>query len=311
VSKSILIIGACGQIGTELTTTLRAQHGASNVIATDIRPAPEGLLGDGPFEVLNAMDGQALKKIVDQYQVGTIYHMAALLSAKAEGQPELAWDLNMTSLFHVLNLAKEGLIDKIFWPSSIAVFGPTTPKQQTPQQTVTEPTTVYGISKLAGEGWCSYYQKRYGVDVRTVRYPGLISWKTIPGGGTTDYAIAIYHDALAKGHYDCFLQEDTRMPMMYMEDAVRGTIELMESDNLNEYKAYNLGAISFTPKEQAESIRKHLPGFTMEANPDFRQAIADTWPQSVDDSQAREDWQWNHRYDLDDITEVMLQNLKN
>jgi nucleoside-diphosphate-sugar epimerase len=310
VSKSILIIGACGQIGTELTTTLRAQHRASNVIATDIRPAPEGLLGDGPFEVLNAMDGQALKKIVDQYQVGTIYHMAALLSAKAEGQPELAWDLNMTSLFHVLNLAKEGHIDKIFWPSSIAVFGPTTPKEQTPQQTVTEPTTVYGISKLAGEGWCSYYQKRYGVDVRTVRYPGLISWKTIPGGGTTDYAIAIYQDALDKGHYNCFLQEDSRMPMMYMEDAVRGTIELMESDNLNNYKAYNLGAISFTPKEQAESIRKYLPRFTMEATPDFRQAIADTWPQSVDDSQAREDWQWNHRYDLDDITKVMLQNLK-
>lgn len=236
--------------------------------------------------------------------------MAALLSAKAEGQPELAWDLNMTSLFHVLNLAKEGLIDKIFWPSSIAVFGPTTPKQQTPQQTVTEPTTVYGISKLAGEGWCSYYQKRYGVDVRTVRYPGLISWKTIPGGGTTDYAIAIYHEALSNGHYDCFLQEDTRMPMMYMEDAVRGTIELMESENLNAYKAYNLGAISFTPKEQAESIRKHLPEFTMDTTPDFRQAIADTWPQSVDDSQAREDWHWNHRYDLDAITEVMLQNLK-
>jgi len=309
VSKRILIIGACGQIGTELTTTLRSKWGASQVVATDIRPAPEGLLGDGPFEILNAMDAEEIKKLVEQYEIGTIYHMAAMLSAKAEGQPELAWDLNMTSLFHVLNLAKDGLIDKIFWPSSIAVFGPSTPKVNTPQHTVTAPTTVYGISKLAGEGWCAYYKQKYGVDVRSIRYPGLISWKTTPGGGTTDYAIAIYHDALEKGHYDCYLREDTRMPMMYMDDAVRGTIELMESENLPEYKAYNLGATSFNPEEQAASIRSHFPDFTISYEADFRQAIADTWPQSIDDQEARQDWGWKHQYDLNDISRKMLAHL--
>ena len=304
-----MIIGACGQIGTELTHQLRSIYGISKVIATDIREAPDGLLGEGPFELLDAMNATALERLVEQYQVGTIYHMAAMLSATAERNPEFAWDLNMTSLFHVLNLARDKKIEKIFWPSSIAVFGPNTPKTRTPQYTVTDPGTVYGISKLAGEGWCAYYQTKYGVDVRSIRYPGLISWKTEPGGGTTDYAIAIYHHAIKEGKYECYLESDTRMPMMYMDDAIRGTIELMQSSTLKEYKAYNLGASSFSPQEQADNIRRHLPHFEIQYKPDFRQAIANTWPQSVDDSEARGDWGWNHRFELDDISREMLQNL--
>lgn len=305
----ILIIGAGGQVGQELTAKLREKHGNEKVIASDIREV-EGL--KAPFEKLDAMDGDALKSIVQKHQIKEVYHLAALLSATAEKNIHFAWDLNMKSLFHVLELAKEKVIDKIFWPSSIAVFGPTTPKQNTPQETVTEPTTVYGISKLAGERWCEYYANKFGVDVRSVRYPGLIGYKTMPGGGTTDYAVDIYHQALEAGKYECFLEEDTYLPMMYMEDAIRATIEIMEapSENIQIRSSYNLSAISFSPKEVAESIQKELPEFEISYQPDFRQKIAESWPQSIDDSRAREDWTWREDYDLAKMTADMLLHLR-
>jgi nucleoside-diphosphate-sugar epimerase len=238
--------------------------------------------------------------------------MAALLSATAEKNPAFAWDLNMNSLFHVLNLAKAKKIKKIFWPSSIAVFGPTTPRENTPQYTIMEPTTVYGISKQTGERWCEYYHHQYGVDVRSIRYPGLISWTTEPGGGTTDYAVDIYHKALKKGKFECFLSEETKLPMMYMDDAIRATVEIMQADKdaVKIRSSYNLAGISFTPAEIAEEIKKHLPNFTISYKPDFRQKIADSWPASIDDSAAREDWGWKHEFEMDSMTEVMLENLK-
>jgi len=305
----ILIIGAGGQVGQELIAKLREKHGKDKVVASDIRQI-EAL--EAPFEQLDAMDGDRLKEIVDQYKVTEIYHLAALLSANAEKQIKFAWELNMQSLFHVLELAKEGKIKKVFWPSSIAVFGPTTPKLNTPQETVTEPTTVYGISKLAGERWCEYYANQFDVDVRSIRYPGLIGYKSMPGGGTTDYAVDIYHQALEKGSYECFLREDAYLPMMYMEDAIRATIELMEA-NADEVKirsSYNLGGISFSPKEIAESIRKEIPNFEISYAPDFRQAIAESWPSSIDDQPAREDWGWKEAYDLDRMSADMLKQLR-
>ena len=238
--------------------------------------------------------------------------MAALLSATGEKYPMEAWDLNMNSLFHVLNLAKEKIIDHIFWPSSIAVFGPTTPRIDTPQHTTMEPTTVYGITKQVGERWCEYYNNIYSVDVRSLRYPGIISWKTLPGGGTTDYAIDIFHQAIKDGHYECFLNENSTLPMMYMEDAIKATVNIMQakSETIKIRSAYNLAAISFSPKEIVESIKKHIPDFTIDYKPDFRQAIADSWPSSIDDTKARKDWNWNHSFDLDAITKDMIKNLK-
>lgn len=266
----------------------------------------------GPFELIDATSYDAVEDVVMHYEVEEVYLMAAMLSATAEKFPERAWNLNMNSLFNVLNLAKEKKIDKLFWPSSIAVFGTNTPKYNTPQNTLMEPSTVYGISKQTGERWCSYYHAKYGVDVRSVRFPGLISWKTQPGGGTTDYAVEIYGQALKEGSYKCFLKEDTKLPMMFMDDAIRAAIELMESNdrNLTIRSSYNLAAMSFTPKEIAQSIREHLPNFSISYDPDFRQAIADSWPNSIDDSQARKDWGWKHHFDLKKTTTEMLKNLQ-
>lgn len=310
--STILIIGACGQIGTELTKKLREVYGTDKVIASDVRKGNPEFVASGPFEVVNALDYNQVELVIEKYNVDEVYLMAALLSATAEKNPAFAWDLNMNSLFHVLNLAKAGKIKKIFWPSSIAVFGPTTPKQNTPQYTVMEPSTVYGISKQSGERWCEYYHNIYGVDVRSIRYPGLISWSTPPGGGTTDYAVDIYHKALGDGKYTCFLGEDTRLPMMYMDDAIRATIEIMQApaENIKIRSAYNLSAMDFTPKEITKAIQQHIPDFTIDYAPDFRQKIADSWPQSIDDSRARQDWNWKHDYDLDAMTANMLEHLK-
>lgn len=311
-SVKILIIGACGQIGTELTQKLRAIHGTNNVIASDIRKLNIEVVNSGPFEVVNALDFNQIQHLVEIHQIDDVYLMAALLSATAEKNPAFAWDLNMNSLFHVLNLAKAKKIKKIFWPSSIAVFGPTTPKENTPQYTIMEPSTVYGISKQAGERWCEYYHNTYGVDVRSVRYPGLISWSSPPGGGTTDYAVDIFHKALSENKYECFLSENTKMPMMYMDDAIRATIEIMDtpSDNIKIRSSYNLAAMSFTPKEIALEIKKQLPDFSIQYAPDFRQKIADSWPASIDDSFARADWNWQQQYDLASMTKEMLAKLK-
>ena len=312
MSAKILIIGACGQIGTELTKKLRAIYGVENVIASDIRKLNNEVVNSGPFEVVNALDFNQIEHIVEVHQIEEVYLMAALLSATAEKNPAFAWDLNMNSLFHVLNLAKAKKIKKIFWPSSIAVFGPTTPRINTPQYTVMEPSTVYGISKQTGERWCEYYHNIYGVDVRSIRYPGLISWSTEPGGGTTDYAVDIYHKALSDDTYECFLSENTALPMMYMDDAIRATIQIMQapSEKIKIRSSYNLGGVSFTPKEIAATITKHIPNFTITYKPDFRQKIADSWPASIDDSSARDDWNWKHEFDLEMITEEMLENLK-
>jgi len=312
MSTKILIIGACGQIGTELTHQLRTIYGNENVIASDIRKLNNDVVNNGIFEVLNALDFNQIEHIIEKYHIEEVYLMAALLSATAEKNPAFAWDLNMNSLFHVLNIAKAKKIKKIFWPSSIAVFGPTTPTENTPQYTIMEPTTVYGISKQAGERWCEYYHHIFGVDVRSVRYPGLISWSTPPGGGTTDYAVDIYHKALEEGKYDCFLSEKTRLPMMYMEDAIRATIEIMQApaEQIKIRSSYNLAGISFSPKEIAEEIKKHILDFTITYNPDFRQKIADSWPASIDDSCARTDWNWKHHYDMESMTVEMLENLK-
>ncbi|CAM4173020.1 NAD-dependent epimerase/dehydratase family protein [Zobellia roscoffensis] len=311
MEKSILIIGACGQIGTELTFALRTMHGNESVIASDIREGNESLMDSGPFEILDATDYDALEEVVAYYEITEVYLMAAMLSATAEKFPMRAWNLNMNSLFNVLNLAKEKKIDKIFWPSSIAVFGPNTPKENTSQSTIMEPSTVYGISKQSGERWCDYYHNKYGVDVRSIRYPGLISWKTMPGGGTTDYAVEIYHKALSEKAYTCFLKEDTELPMMFMDDAIKATLQLMETDteNVKVRSSYNLSAMNFTPSQMAESIQKHIPDFKISYEPDFRQAIANSWPASIDDREARQDWNWQAEFDLEKTTKEMLGNL--
>lgn len=311
MSKTILILGACGQIGTELTLALRGMHGNDKVVASDIREGSAQLMESGPFEILDATNADAVEEVVMHYEVEEIYLMAAMLSATAEKFPQRAWNLNMNSLIHVLNLAKDRKVAKVFWPSSIAVFGGNTPKDLTPQATITEPATVYGISKLAGERWCAYYNKKYGVDVRSLRYPGLISSKTQPGGGTTDYAVEIYYEALATGAYTCYLEPDARLPMMFMDDAIRATLELMQADakQLSIRSSYNLGAMSFTPAELAASIRELLPDFKIYYAPDFRQQIAEGWPGSIDDSKARKDWGWRPEYDLKATTATMLEEL--
>ena len=311
MSEKILIIGAGGQIGSELTYKLRAIHGDANVIASDLNYNNLELVNSGTFEIIDAMDYASIKICCEKHNIDTIYLMAALLSATGEKYPMKAWDLNMQSLFHVLNLAKAKAIKKVFWPSSIAVFGPTTPTENTPQYTVMEPTTVYGITKQVGERWCEYYHQKYDVDVRSLRYPGIISWKTLPGGGTTDYAVEIYHEALKNKNYECFLTENTALPMMYMDDAINATVNIMaaKSENIKIRSSYNLSGISFTPKEIAESIKKEIPEFEISYKPDFRQQIADSWPSSINDTEAREQWDWKHQFDLDAITINMLTNL--
>ncbi|MDA7805569.1 NAD-dependent epimerase/dehydratase family protein [Schleiferiaceae bacterium] len=312
MNKTILILGACGQIGTELTLALRQKYGNESVVASDIRRGDLAELQDGPFEILDASDADALRAVCERYNVHTVYHLVAMLSATGEKFPMKAWDLNMQSLLHVLELAREGVIQKIFWPSSIAVFGPTTPKEHTPQQTIMEPSTVYGISKLAGERWCEYYFNKYGVDVRSIRYPGLISWKSQPGGGTTDYAVEIYYKALEEGRYTSFLSEHRALPMMYMNDAIRATIELTEApaEQVKVRNSYNLAGISFDPVTIAASIAGHIEGFEMDCVPDFRENIAASWPASIDDSAAQADWNWTPKYDLEAMTAAMLGNLK-
>ena len=312
MTERILIIGSSGQIGTELVMKLRNMYGNDNVIASDIRPSSEQVMQSGPFEKMDIMDEQLLRSIVKKYTVTQVYLLAALLSATAEQNIELGWSLNMRSHSHVLDLAKDGLIKKIFWPSSIAVFGPTTPMENTPQYTVMEPNTVYGITKQAGERWNEYYFNKFGVDVRSIRYPGLIGWKSTPGGGTTDYAVDIFHQAIQHGKYESFLSKNTGLPMMYMPDAIRATIELMEApaEQVKIRSSYNLAGVSFTPKQIAEKVSKHIPNFEMSYKPDFRQEIADSWPSSIDDTHAQNDWGWKLEYDLEKMTSDMMKNLK-
>lgn len=306
---TILVIGSSGQIGTELVQNLREIYGNSNVIASDIKPHSTE---EGPFEALNVLDQQAISDAVKKHKVTQVYLLAALLSATAEQNPKFGWQLNMEGLFNILDLAKEKIIKKVYWPSSIAVFGPNTPKVSTPQHCVMEPSTVYGISKQAGERWCEYYFKKYGVDVRSLRYPGLIGYKSAPGGGTTDYAVHIFHEALKNGSYECFLSENTTLPMMYMPDAIRATINIMdaESASIKVRSGYNISGMSFSPKEIAKEVEKHVPGFKMTYNPDYRQQIADSWPQSIDDSASRNDWGWKPEYDLAGMVRDMFINLK-
>lgn len=310
---TILVTGAAGQLGTELVAALQNIYGEAHVIATDLRtPEPQRQPHFPRFEQLDVLDSHLLAALTRKHNVTQIYHLAAMLSASGEKQPKQAWQLNIQGLLNVLDVALELKVAKVYWPSSIAVFGPTTPRQNTPQHCSMEPTTIYGISKLSGEGWCQYYYKRWGLDVRSLRYPGLIGYKSMPGGGTTDYAVDIYHKALLQKHFVCFLREDTYLPMMYMEDAVRATLELMHADahRIHIRTSYNLHAMSFCPRDVATAIRKYIPEFSIDYQPDFRQAIADSWPQSIDDSPARQDWGWKPAYDLDRMTDVMLKNIQ-
>ena len=311
---NILVIGAAGQIGSELVIELRKHYGSGHVFATDIKQAPSDVIEGGPFQILDVMDDKQLIHFIIRHKITQIYHLAAVLSGNAEKLPTQAWNINMESLMNILEVAK--MVDevkKVFWPSSIAVFGPTTPRTHTPQLTVMEPVTVYGISKMAGERWCDYYFSRYGVDVRSIRYPGLISYKTEAGGGTTDYAVEIYYEAIRNGNYECFLTADTALPMLFMPDAIQATIQLMEAERsqLSIHSAYNLGGMSITPDQVYREIRKEIPGFTISYKPDFRQAIADTWPQSVDDSLASKDWGFKQNYDLKKMTGIMLKEIRN
>lgn len=309
---TILLIGASGQIGTDLTMKLRAVYGTSHVVASDIKSASTEVMESGPYEQLDIMDPVRLNEIVLKYKVTQVYLLAALLSATAEKNIELGWALNMRSLSHVLELARHGKIKKVYWPSSIAVFGPSTPSINTPQHTIMDPNTVYGISKQAGERWCEYYYQKFGVDVRSIRYPGLISWKAKPGGGTTDYAVHIFHEAIKYGRYESFLSETTSLPMMYMPDAIRATLELMESpaNSIKIRSSYNVAGTSFNPAEIAAVIKQYIPHFEITYKTDERQAIANSWPQSINDSLAREHWNWKHEYDLGNMAEDMILNLK-
>ena len=308
----ILVIGASGQIGVELTLALRKIYGNANVVASDLREENELLKGSGPYVSLDVMNKEMLHVQVIRQNITQIYLLAAILSATGEKNPHLAWHLNMQGLLNVLDIAREEKLHKVYWPSSIAVFGPTSPKNNCPQQTIIEPITVYGISKYAGEFWCNYYSQRYGVDIRSLRYPGLISYKSAPGGGTTDYAIEIYYEARDNKKYDCFLNENTYLPMMYMPDAINATIQLMESPaaSISVHTSYNIGAMSFSPKEIAAAIQSHIPDFEITYHPDYRQKIADSWPQSIDDTVARNDWGWKPEYDLQKMTADMFENLK-
>ena len=309
--EKILVIGASGQIGVELTLALRKLYGENQVVAADLREQNPLLQGTGPYVSLDVMNKEMLHVQIIRQNITQVYLLAAILSATGEKNPSLAWNLNMQGLLNVLDIAREEKLSKVFWPSSIAVFGPSSPRINCPQQTVIEPTTVYGISKYAGEFWCNYYWNRFGVDVRSIRYPGLISYKSEPGGGTTDYAVEIYREALSKKKYTCFLKEDTYLPMMYMPDAIRATLELMEASasSVKFRTSYNVSAMSFSPREVCASIQQHIPAFEMKAVPDYRQQIADSWPQSIDDQAARSDWGWKEEYNLDMMTTDMLKNL--
>lgn len=309
--EKILIIGASGQIGSDLTIELRKRYGAANVFATDLRMASKEIIEGGPSEILDVLDDKRFIHFVIRHKITQIYNLAAVLSGNAEKLPLQAWNINMTALLNMLDLAKEVGLNKVFWPSSIAVFGPSTPIQNTPQLTLMEPSTVYGISKQAGERWCEYYFKRYGVDIRSIRYPGLISYKTEAGGGTTDYAVEIFYSAIKNGSYECFLKENTTLPMMFMPDAIKATVDLMETDayKLSVRSSYNVGGLSFNPKELFNEIVKHIPDFKISYKPDFRQAIAESWPQSIDDSAARNDWNLTYEYDLAKMTGIMIEEI--
>ncbi|MCA1762949.1 MAG: NAD-dependent epimerase/dehydratase family protein [Cryomorphaceae bacterium] len=312
MTNNILVIGAAGQIGTELVLALRKAYGNDKIIATDLKDAPKDELAEGPYEQLDVLDKDKLFEVVKKYNVSEIYLLAALLSATAEKNPALGWELNMNGLSNVLDLSKEGLIKRIFWPSSIAVFGPNTPKDMTPQRTIMEPTTVYGITKVAGESWCEYYANKYKVDVRSIRYPGIIGYKSAPGGGTTDYAVHIFHEAIKNGEYACFLSEDAELPMMYMPDAVKATLELMDAPaaNIKLRTSYNITGFSFTPDVLADAIRKHIPQFKMSYEPDYRDGIAKSWPSSLDDRMAREQWGWKPEFTIEKMVEDMLFHLR-
>lgn len=307
--EKILVTGATGQIGTVLTEALRQAYGQNNVLATDIKK-PEH--HDGPFEMLDILNTQRITEIIADYDITTVYHLAAILSASGEWNPQKTWNVNMNGLLSILEIARATGLQKVFFPSTIAVFGTTTPRINTPQHTVMTPSTVYGISKASGELWCKYYHDRFGLDVRSVRYPGIISYQSMPGGGTTDYAVDIFHQAILQGSYTCFLEADTRLPMMYMDDAIRATLELMAApaESIRNRTSYNLAAMSFTPAELAAAIQKHMPDFTIQYAPDQRQAIAASWTESIDDSEARRDWGWAHRFDLEAMTSEMLNQLK-
>jgi nucleoside-diphosphate-sugar epimerase len=307
-----IIIGAGGQIGTELVLALRKKEGVENVIAADLKETCPAIIENGPYVQMDILNRQFVRSYIIRNEIKTVYLLAALLSATAEKNPDFAWKLNMEGLFTILDLAKEGYIEKIFWPSSIAVFGPTTPRENTPQYTIMEPSTVYGISKLTGERWCEYYNKKFGVDVRSLRYPGLISYTSLPGGGTTDYAVDIFYHAKLNVPYTCFLSENSTLPMMYMEDAIRATIELMNApkEDVKIRSSYNIAGCSFNPKELAEAIQHILPAFQITYEPDFRQAIADSWPATIDDSFARKDWGWKEKYDISKLVKVMIDNVK-
>lgn len=312
MAEKILVIGACGQVGTELVENLQAIYGANSIVASDIRKSDNPVFLNSPFEKLNVLDKNQIAGVFGKYKPTIVYHLAALLSATAEANPKFGWELNMDGTFNIFDACLEYGVKRIFWPSSIAVFGPTTPRINTPQSTILEPSTIYGITKLAGERYCEYYYKRYGLDVRSIRYPGLIGWKSIPGGGTTDYAVDIFHQALKTKDYNCFLSAGTKLPMMHMSDAVRATIEITDApaDLIKIRSSYNIAGVSFNPEELALEITKHIPDFKISYSPDHRQKIADSWPQSIDDSRAREDWGWNVKYDLENLVINMLENLK-
>ena len=309
--KRILVTGACGQIGSELVPALRERYGADNVVATDIEESNPTLREGGPFEFLDVTQRGAIGAVVDRYRVSTIYHMAAILSATGEKRPQLAWTVNLTGLYKILEIARERRVDRVFCPSSIAAFGPETPRDNTPQETILRPTTIYGVTKVAGEMLGNYYFQRFGLDVRSVRYPGIISSEALPGGGTTDYAVEIFYEAIRHKHYTCFLQEDTVLPMMYMPDCIKATLDLMDADlaSLKHHADFNLAAMSFGPAELVAEIQKHIPDFVCEYKPDYRQEIANSWPRTIDDSAAREEWGWEPEYDLAAMVTDMLAKL--
>ncbi len=313
VMKRILVTGATGQIGSELVPELRRINGGENIIVgVHRRPPSDDLKESGPYEKIDVTDKESIEKVVDEYEIDTIYHMAAILSVAGEENPWLAWEVNMNGTYNILEVARERGAVRLFVPSSIAVFGPETPRDNTPQETVLKPRTMYGLTKVAGELLCNYYFERFGLDVRGVRYPGIISYKTPPGGGTTDYAVEIFYEALRKKRYSCFLREDSTLPMMYMPDCIKATLDIMDADlsKLVHHTDFNLAAISFSPEELAEEIKKHIPEFSISYEPDSRQAIADSWPKSIDDSAARREWGWSPDYDLASMTEDMLKNLR-